>query len=72
MELINLMKQQINSGNDSWEQILSKNTALDKNALILRVKGKIKKVSNHRRIVELKYYDIKVDNIIINTIYKKK
>ena len=63
------MKQQTNSGNDSWEQILSKNTALDKNALILRVKGKIKKVSNHRRIVELKYYDIKwwydIFNIII-------
>ena len=48
------------SGNDdSWKQILSKNAAIDKNSLILRVKGKIKKVSNHRRIVELKYYDIK-------------
>ena len=49
-----------NYGNDeSWKQILSKNSALDKNSLILRVKGKIKKLSDHRRIVELKYYDIK-------------
>lgn len=67
------MRQQLkNSGNNKsigWEQILSKNTALDKNSLILRVKGKIKKVSDHRRIVELKYYDIKwwydIFNILI-------
>lgn len=52
-------QRQKNSVNDNWDQILSKNTALDKNSLILRVKGKIKKVSDHRRIVELKYYDIK-------------
>lgn len=42
-----------------WNDILAKNSALDKNSLILRVKGKIKKVSDHRRIVELKYYDLK-------------
>ena len=67
------MPQQLkNSGNNKsvgWEQILSKNAALDKNSLILRVKGKIKKVSDHRRIVELKYYDIKwwydIFNILI-------
>lgn len=55
-----MRERQENSGNeDSWKQILSKNAALDKNSLIIRVKGKIKKVSDHRRIVELKYYDIK-------------
>ena len=47
------------TNDSSWKFILSKNTALDKNSLILRVKSKIKKVSDHRRIVELKYYDIK-------------
>ena len=45
--------------NTEWKDILAKNSALDKNSLILRVKGKIKKVSDHRRIVELKYYDLK-------------
>lgn len=62
-------QRQKTSVTDNWEQILSKNTALDKNALILRVNGKIKKVSDHRRIVELKYYDIKwwydIFNILI-------
>ena len=48
-----MQERQKNTGNDNWEKILSKNTALDKNSLILRVKGKIKKVSDHRRIVEL-------------------
>jgi len=47
------------SENTEWKAILAKNSALDKNSLILRVKGKIKKVSDHRRIVELKYYDLK-------------
>lgn len=54
-----MQQRKKNTGDDNWEKILSKNTALDKNSLILRVKGKIKKVSDHRRIVELKYYDIK-------------
>lgn len=53
------MQQNVSGNKNSWKQILSKNTALNKNALILRVKGKIKKVSDHRRIVELKYYEIK-------------
>jgi len=54
-----MQRQKDTIKDNSWKNILSKNTALNKNALILRVKSKIKKVSDHRRIVELKYYDIK-------------
>ena len=42
-----------------WNEILEQNSMLDKNSLILRVKDKIKKVSDHRKLVELKYYDLK-------------
>ena len=42
-----------------WEALLAQNSALDKNSLIIRVKDKIKKVSDHRRLVELKYHDLK-------------
>ena len=42
-----------------WKEILAQNSMLDKNSLILRVKDKIKKVSDHRKLVELKYYDLK-------------
>ena len=44
---------------DQWKEILEKNSSLDKGELILRVKSKINKISDHRRIVELKYYDLK-------------
>ena len=57
---MSIQDNRMSKKNDNdWEGILSKNSALDKNSLILRVKGKIKKVSDHRRIVELKYYDLK-------------
>ena len=42
-----------------WNEILEKNSALDKSELISRVKSKINKINDHRKIVELKYYDLK-------------
>jgi hypothetical protein len=47
------------SDEEQWKELLERNSTLDKTALISRVKSKINKISDHRRIVELKYYDLK-------------
>ena len=50
----------MNYNNDeNWQNALLENTQLDKSSLIKRVREKIKKVGDHRKLVELKYYDMK-------------